>query len=333
MNVLQPKFKVIYEGKDITEDLSRALIMVTYTDHVTGEADEIEIKLDDTDALWRSSWYPKKGDQIKLEIGTGPVLDCGVFEVDELELSGPPDLVTIHGIGAGVTKAVRTKKSVAYENQTVTQIVQTVADRNSLSVVMPDKFDITLPRVTQNKETDLSFLNRLGASYGAAFSLRGTTVTFVKRATLEAANAIKTITRQDLTKYGFKDKTFETYAKAKLGFHDPGEAEVIETDVDGGEIESEDTLLVDDSAYSQVDAEAKSEAALDNKNKKETEARITVEGDPSLVSGLNFDLTGMGELSGTYHIEASGHKIDRNGGYTTDLELKRVAKFTDPSKK
>lgn len=332
MQVFSPKFKVTYAGKDITEDISRTLIMVSYVDHVTGETDEIEIKVDDSDGLWRGSWFPKKGDQIKLEIGVNPVLNCGTFEIDEIEIAGPPDVISIKGIGAGVSSPIRTKKSVAHENKTVTQIVQSVADAHAYEPVL-DNFNFVLGRVSQNRESDLQFLSRLAGDYGAAFSVRGNQLTFVKKSTIESAAPIKTLTRGDLTKYSFKDKSFETYAKAKLGVHDPAESSIIETDVEGNEIDSEDTLVMEDSAYNQVDAEAKAEAALSAKNTKETDAHITVYGDPDLVSGVNFDLTGMGEISGTYHIETSTHKVDRNGGYTTDLEIKRVAKFTDPSKK
>lgn len=335
MQVENPNFKVIYEGQDITEDISRSLTLLSYTDHVTGETDEIEIKLDDSDGLWRSSWFPKKGDQISVEIGSSPVLNCGVFEIDEIELMGPPDTVTIRGIGAGVKRAVRTKQTVAYEKQTVQKIVQTVADRNGFSVVMsePEKFSIVVPRVTQNRESDLSFLNRLAASWGAAFSLREETITFEKKTTIEDKSPIKTLTRKDLTKYSFKDKTFETYAKAKLGVHDPGASETVESSAEATDTDSEDTLVIQDSASSQPEADAKTEAALSDKNNKSTEANVTVYGDTDLLSGVNFDLTGMGEISGTYHIETSVHKIDRSSGYTTQMEIKRLAKFTDPSKK
>jgi hypothetical protein len=49
-----------------------------------------------------------------------------------------------------------------------------------------------------------------------------------------------------------------------------------------------------------------------------------VYGNPILVAGNNVELTGFGELSGKWHIKKSTHRIDRSGGYTTDLDLEKT---------
>ena len=54
------------------------------------------------------------------------------------------------------------------------------------------------------------------------------------------------------------------------------------------------------------------------------EGNIGMKGTVLAVAGNNFQLTGIGRLSGRYHIKSSSHKIDRSSGYTVDLEIKRL---------
>ena len=77
-------------------------------------------------------------------------------------------------------------------------------------------------------------------------------------------------------------------------------------------------------AENKQQAEKKAQAALHRANSRQQEGSISLEGQPLLVAGNNFELTGLGQLSGKYHIEKSTHKISATGGYTTDLEIKRV---------
>ncbi|XLM22140.1 phage protein D, partial [Chromobacterium piscinae] len=38
-----------------------------------------------------------------------------------------------------------------------------------------------------------------------------------------------------------------------------------------------------------------------------------------------FDLAGLGKLAGRYLVESARHRIDRGGGYSTELEVKRAS--------
>lgn len=96
-----------YDNKDITADISPLLQELTYTDNLEGESDSLDIRLEDADGRWISAWYPQHGDTITAQLGyTGsPLLACGVFEIDEIELEGPPDTVIAKAL------AVRVKHS------------------------------------------------------------------------------------------------------------------------------------------------------------------------------------------------------------------------------
>ncbi len=330
----KPTFIVTYNGKDITSDLSKSLISVQYTDKTEGESDEITIALQDVDGIWRGPWYPTKGDKLGLQFGyadTG-LVDGGSFEVDEVELAGPPDVVTIRALATGITKAVRTKNSKAYEKQTLKQIAESIAAKHGMSVTGTID-SVTFTRVTQNRENDLAFLRRISEEYGHIFAVRDSQLVFTRLYDIEKGEPVHSIDRTDLLSYSVRDKTSNTYKKTKVKYHDPADKEVKEfeqtenTNADGETVTdptAEDTLEIRTKAENNQQAELKAKAAMYRYNSKQQEGTLSVQGNPVLLAGNNIELTGMGTLSGKYHIMESSHSIDVGGGYTTSLNVKRV---------
>lgn len=217
-----PTFKLVYEGKDITEDVSKYATSVTYTDAVSGESDEIQINLEDTNGNWRNSWRPNKGDNILLEIGykNSALVDCGSFEVDEIELSGPPDVVNFRALATPVTSPLRTQNSKAFENQSLSSIVNFIASKYGLQVI-GDIPELTIPRSTQAKESDLAFLNRIAKEFLMLFSIRGDKLTFTSIIDIEDSDAVLNIDRTEVINYSLTDKTVDIPNAVKTGGTDP----------------------------------------------------------------------------------------------------------------
>lgn len=128
-------FKVMYQGQNITADISNSLISLDYTDNVKDKADELEITLDDTEKKWRNEWAPKKKDVITASVGfPGNMLECGTFEVDEKTIDGPPCTIKIRAVANGATKTTRTKNSKAHEGKTLRQIAQSICDTHGYTL-------------------------------------------------------------------------------------------------------------------------------------------------------------------------------------------------------
>lgn len=329
----KPRFKIDYEGKDVTNDISKYLLSVSYTDNEANESDEISFTVEDKDGLWKGDWFPKKGDKVKLAIGyDSELLDCGNFTVDEIEMSGPPDIVSIRGLAAGINSPLRTKNSRAYEGQTLRQIAQAVADKYGYSIVSTDGSssildNVRIERVTQNRETDLEFLKRLGGDYGIVFSVRDTSLIFTSIYDMEKGSPVVDIDRTDLIRYSVKDKAVKTYKKARVRHKDTKTNSVVTTFYeekknDSGNA-SEDTLEIHSRVENMKQGEEKAKAHLHKANTQGQEGSFTLPGNPLLVAGNNFTLTGMGGLSGKWHISRSVHNSS-SSGYTTDIEAKRV---------
>jgi phage protein D len=340
MEVRRPIFRVLYNGKNITEDISKFLHSLTYSDKVEGESDEIEIELDDVDGLWRGPWYPEKGSKLDVSIGYQDIaLNCGVFEIDEIEISGPPDVVRIRALAAGITSSLRTNKSKAYEALTLRQLAEYVAGLHGLTVTgeIPN---VVYKRVTQHRESDLSFLRRVASEYGVIFSVRDKKLVFTTIYDVEKRSAATVIDRLDLASFSIKDTSAKTYKDAEVKYHNPVDKKVVSTkyatnqeqNADGyaySQIASGDTKVIHTKAENKQQAELKAKAALHRNNSKQQEGSLNMEGNPLIVAGNNFELTGFGKVSGLYHITESRHSISRSEGYSTEASIKRVGFVED----
>lgn len=334
--------KVEIASKDVTSSIVQYLVSLTYTDKVQGESDEVEIELEDTDGKWRGAWYPDKGMELKVSIGDGKkVLQCGTFQIDEIETTSPPDIVKIKGLAAGITHRLRTKKGKAHEKKTLKQIAEAVASDNGLTVkgTLPD---IRFDRITQHRESDLKFLKRIGYDYGVLFSVRGKNLVFTTIYDIEDKGHALEIDRLDLTSYSLKDKSVNTFKDAVVSYHNPKSKTVVKvpyalpaTKVDFknnldnysySQIASGDTKVIHSKAENKQQAELKAKAALHRANSSQQDGSITMQGNPIMVAGNNFLLTGIGALAGKWHISESTHKVSKDSGYVTECAIKRVTK-------
>lgn len=360
-----PARTIKYGTKDITADITPTLIELSYTDHIEGESDSLEITLMDiplhaqsypsglpqeaitnidghTKAVlvntvaepgkWLTSWYPTHGDTLTVWIGyeDAPMLPCGSFEIDEVELQGPPDTVKIKALAAGVKRSVRTRKGRAYENTNLRDIAATVAKRNKMT--LKGKIEpIKIAYVAQAFEADLPFLKRVSEEYGYAFSVRGKDLCFFKHSELKAAKPILTIGRKDVITYRFHDKVHGVVTAATATYHDPRAKAVrtvkVKDAISKNNHTSSDERKINVRAETEAQAKAKASAALARANDDQTGATLTLVGNVRLLAGVNFMLTEFGKFNGKYNISQSGHRQSR-GGYTTEVEVKRVREVT-----
>jgi phage protein D len=234
--VIKPAFKIIYNQKNITADITPYLLSLTYNDNVTGESDEVNLVFDDTDHLWQNTWYPNKGDKLKVSIGyNSDLIDCGTFQIDEFELNKNPDQVSIKAIGAGIKKSLRTRKSKAHEKKVLSQIVKSVATSHNLTVIGNIK-NIEIDRVTQNNESDLSFLNRLATDYGYYFTVKDEKLIFYNKANIQNYNPICGISYSNLTGCTIRDKTIGIYKDASVSYANPDTGETVQAEVKSDEL-------------------------------------------------------------------------------------------------
>lgn len=344
-DVPAPQARIIYEGKDISADISPYLLSVGYTDRLSGESDELELRLEDTDGRWRGDWYPGKGDSLAVSIGYAgqELVSCGSFEIDEIELSFPPDEVSIRALATGISVSCRTRKSHGYEKTTLAGVVRVVCGRLGLTPA-GEVADIPIDRVTQYQESDLAFLARLAGEYGHTFKVSGKKMIFQRRDGVLAADSVRTFRREDVASCSFRDKLKDIPAKVKIKKQDAG-TKTLKVYGKGGD----DSLAVVGTTAaaqksrgkkskttsgdelrivgrgSQAQLEAKGNAALQDAELERCRAELALYGDPSLRAGVSVELgEDFGAPAGKYLITCSRHEISREG-YVTTLTLARTA--------
>lgn len=135
MKLEKTKVFVEYEGVKISEDISKYLLGFTYIDNVHGKADEVTLTLDDSGGLFQNEWYPDKKSLIKCSIEhEGRTLDCGSFYIDEISVSGPPDVVTWKATSIDPNSSLRTKKSKSFNELTLLKIAKDIAEKHNLTL-------------------------------------------------------------------------------------------------------------------------------------------------------------------------------------------------------
>lgn len=318
-----------WAGRDVTGDISPYLIELTYIDFMEGESDSVELVMEDFDHRWAGAWYPQFGDKIEVWIGyrDDKQLPCGAFEIDEIELSGPPDIMRVKALAAGVKRSVRTRNGRSYENTTLGNVAATIARRNKLKLA--GKIEtIAIRHVNQVYETDLVFLKRLAEEYGYSFAVRGGYLNFFKRSGIKADKPTLTITRQDVTRFRARDKVHGIAAVATVNYHDPRTKRTRKHKTADKTAKANargvDEIKVIARAESEEQAKLKANAAIDRQNEDQTGMTLTMQGNVKLAAGNNVALTGFGHFDGKYTITQSRHHFSRRGGYGSEPELKRV---------
>ena len=327
--------QIVVNGKNVTEDVTPYLSRLNYTDKIEAESDDITLAFEDTGGHWQNGWYPQQGDTLAVTIGTpGNPLDCGIFEIDEIELDFPPDTVTIKAIGAAISKALRTKNSKAFEKQSLKQIAQYFATKHGLKLTgnVSELQKIEIERKTQDKQTDLSFLTGLAKEYGIIFSVRGDQLVFIDIDELEARAAVLTIHKNEISKGRFTDKTSQVFGGAVVSTRNMKSNKVRRWKItpsdkkDGKSTLTNDVWQSNTTAENDTQAQAKAKGGLKNKNKDKITGQITIEGNVKLVAGVNIELQEIGEFSGKWHVVSSAHSIDNSGGYVTDAAIRKILK-------
>ena len=315
-------------GKNVTGDVSRYLSKITYTDKEEEESDDVSLTFEDTSAIWQSGYYPEQGDTLQVKLGTpGNMLDCGLFEIDEIELELSPDTLTVKGIATAITQSLRTRNSKAFEKQSLRKIAQYFADKHQLKLIgkTGELQKIEIGRKTQDNQTDISFLTSLAKEYGLIFSVRGDRLVFMDEEELDKQDSILTIDRSQMSKARFRDKTSQTFSSAVISKRNVKTNKVVRWKIEpSGKEGEQDVLVINGSTENDGQAKAKTESSLKKKNNEKVTGSFSVPGNPQLVAGVNIELTGIGAFSGKWHIVSSTHTIDTNGGYITDVEVRKI---------
>lgn len=260
--------------------------------------------------------------------GKDKVLDCGIFEIDSLDCSGPPGQASIKATSLPHTCTIRNdKKSRGWENIKLSAIANEIAAKNNMKCMYESSYDPYYTRREQVQVSDIVFLQGLCKDAGISLKASARFIILFDAAEYEKKESVRKIKRgeSDITSYRFGASANDTkYAKCHVTYTNPQTNETIEYTYTPHESDSNgQTLEINEKVNTREEARQLAMKRLREKNKGETSADFSLVGDVSLVSGVNIEVEGFGMFDGKYIIETATHSVS-GSGYTTGIKLRRV---------
>ena len=329
----EPAYKLTWNGKDVSADMSQYLLSLTFEDREEGESDSLSFVVDDKDGKWRNEFYPRKGDPVELEIGWsgGEFTYCGEFQIDQIEVyrgvSG--SRVTISALSALITAPARTKRCRRYEKITLKRLANSIA--SDLGMTATGIIDnITLSGISMHKETSLAFLRRVAERYGYIFTIKKKKIIFSKKTNLQenkpiaqfdAGEAFISCTITDATDLDYKEAQhtyWDAKKKKKVSYNHKGKTSTAKDDI----------LHIGGHVADPKQSEEAAKAAWLKANNGSVSAKLEFAyGATNILAGNNIELTRMGKLSGLYHISNTTHQVAPGTGARLSADAFKVGEI------
>ena len=126
---MRPAYRILADRRDVTAAIRDRLLALTVTDVAGYQSDTLSLRLDDRDGKIE---LPRKGAALEVWLGYDEreLAGVGRYTVDEIELSGPPDTLTVQAKAADMRATLKQHKTRAWPNTTIQDIVHTIAQEH-----------------------------------------------------------------------------------------------------------------------------------------------------------------------------------------------------------
>lgn len=261
------------------------------------------------------------------DTGKDLTLDMGTFEIDSIDMSGPPDKVTVKSTSIPYTSKLRMeRKNKAWEKISLKGIGQEIAGKNGLKLMYEAGENPTYKRKEQVQTSDIKFLQNLCHAAGMALKVTTLTIVIYDAAEYDKKPVVRTFKKGsgDIISYKMGTKLTDTaYTSCHVSYTDPDSKETIEyTYTPDSKTGTGQTLEVNEKVNSKAEAIRLAKKRLREKNTQEYTASLKVVGDVSLVAGITVKLKGFQQFDKKYKVTQAKHNL--LDGYTVDLSLKQV---------
>lgn len=335
------KLKVIYKGKDISEEIQEYILDFSYTDN-DNDAEDLQLTLENKEELWYKEWFPEKGDTIEATIlmtrdNEDTKVPIGKFEVDGINVKGKPNVTSIKAISAYISGEIRdTKVSKAWEKISFKAIVGEIAGKHGYSAVFNIKKDKTYDKVDQNNLSDIEFIKKLCKDLGYDVKVNNANIVITDEDYYDSKEADFNIFNHkedadsndifDLLNWEFDESSIGAYTSCENQYKDPKTRKVYKAKAESKkEKKSKKVLRLNKKVKSDAENERLCKDALKRENAKTKTARFSFAPDKPIYGKNIINVSGWGAFDGKYLIDSVTHKIDGNG-YTVDLDCRKFYK-------
>lgn len=324
-------FRLSVDGVDFTDKARPRLVSLTITEKRGGEADEIDLVLDDSDGKLA---LPKKGALIRVQLGwrqgsdvTLGLVDKGRFTADEISWSGPPNQVSIRGRSADLTAGFRQRKEAAHKATTLGALAKKIAAAHGLEAkVAPELAGIAVPVIEQHGKSDMALLRRLGREHDAVATVKNRKLILspIGSGASPGGKALPRVTLSpiDGDRYSYReiDRSGEAGAEARYHDIDTGERKTVK-EGGGGKGTPQRIRKV---YHSKAAATAAAKAAAKRSARAQAEFDMTLAlGRADVAPEQPASLTGFKQQidARRWIIAEVRHQLDRSSGFTTSVKL------------
>jgi len=350
MSGLAPRWEIVVQGREVTEDVSADALSVSFEDHAT-DADMATLVLANPDNRWTDSSVFDQGNVLELSLGYGRSL-APVFKgpVARPEPSFPEDGVPTLSIRAyDLSHPMRRvverdgRRALTWQNVTDSDIARDIAQRHGVREVDIDSTSLVLPYVAQGNESDWAFLKRRAERIGFEVFVERDTFHFHAPRDSVARVPDTLEYRRNLRSFDVRLSVEDQVTKVVVKGWDPVAGEPIVAIATGadtvrsvlGARAASDFVKEDFGEGAKVlhdlvprtvaEAEELARAYLRRSEYALLQGSGSVVGDPALKAKTLVEIAGVGaRYSGTYYVTRVTHSIG-DGGYLCDFECQRNA--------
>lgn len=318
---MTPAFEVTAEGSDITPLIADRLLGLTVTDEEGGEADLLELRLDDRDARLE---LPATGAVLTVALGfRGAALaQMGRFVVNGLDGTGPERTLVIRAEPADMATSIRAPRTRAWRDRSLSGIVEAIAGEAGLAPFVSEGLRSAAWRyLAQTAESDLHFLTRIGRDLDAVVKPAGGRLVVSRRGEADAPAPV--IDASHLSEWGWGRGERQVYrsVEAEWGDVEGGEPRLVRRG------EGEPARRLRHVYPTREEALRSCEAALAMADREALTCEALIAGfEPDLFAGGPVELRGLRpELDGAWRVQSVTHVLEGEESLATSFRAQRAA--------
>lgn len=328
---LTPGYRLRANTQDVTERIAQRFRGLRLTDAAGTQADTLEIVLADHDPAQRVQ-MPATGAELELWLGYDDKAQrMGLFVVDEIELSGPPDEMVIRARAApyeastGGKSDLQTQRDRSWPDGTkLGDMVKTIAKAHKLAPAVSASIAATvLPHFDQTAESDISFLLRVCRKYDCTVKPAGGRLVVTKRGegTTASGGPLPSVTvrQQDCSRWRMVLARRESPGTVVAFWHAVKAGKRKEITVGSGD----PVKQLRHHFPTEAAAMAAATAELDRRKRGEETLSISMPGDPRLQAECRLTAEGFRDgVAGDWLVARVVHTLDVNG-YRCDVDCEK----------
>ncbi|MBH9537913.1 contractile injection system protein, VgrG/Pvc8 family [Novosphingopyxis sp. YJ-S2-01] len=183
--IARPAWRIALDGRDLSDRLRPYLMSIALQERREDAADQLTVDLDDSAG---DLALPPVGATIQVQLGfegqdggvAAGLFDKGLFTVDEVTHSGPPDRITLRARSADFTSSWRMRRDQSWQDVTLGAVLQELAGRQEIKArIAAALASRQFATLVQSRESDLAFLRRLGKENDAVATVKNGTLLFL----------------------------------------------------------------------------------------------------------------------------------------------------------